>query len=341
MGKNRSSILRFGNFELDAEREELRKRGALIKLQAQPFKVLAFLAGRPGELIAREEIQRCVWGEETFVDFDQGINTCVRQIRLVLGDSASSPRFVETVPRRGYRFLAPVEAQTADGGPTAGGRDAGPRRSAIQRRRAWALSAGAVLLAAAALVVGALVMKREATRSPAAPPTVASARSAEEREPAEPVLVVVLPFHNFSASPAEDYLADGMTEELITEIARRYGGRLGVVARTSAMKYKDTRKGIGEIAAELGAGYLVEGSVRRVGERIRVTAQLIRAADEGHLWAGNYDRDLADILKLQAEVSDKIGQALALALQIGPGIHRRWPRPTRKPTRPISRASIT
>lgn len=284
-------VLRFGAFELDATREELRKRGVAVKLQAQPLKVLELLAARSGELVSRRQIQEHVWGAETFVDFEQGINVCIRQIRQALGDSAGSPRFVETVPRRGYRFLAPVEQPPAVVPPPA------PRR-----RRPWILAAAATALAAGALVVSAWMLATE--------PQGAGATGGS--------LLLVLPFENYSAEASADYLSDGLTEELITEISRRYGGRLGVIARTSTMKYKETSQSIAEIAAELGVDYVLEGSVRRQGDRVRVTAQLIRAAGETHIWAGNYDRDFADVLALETEVSEKIGQALALKLRLLP-----------------------
>ena len=329
MHSTRAHVLRFANFELDVERAELRKSGVMIKLQAQPIKILALLADRSGELISRQEIQNRVWGSETFVDFEQGINTCIRQIRLVLGDNANTPRFVETVPRRGYRFLAPVERSAEAAGVAEGPPGATPSRPAERSpgpaRRPWLLSGGVAALAAA-VVVGAMAVQRDGSRAALQVAAAAKApaaltqpeRSAARSEAAASPMLAVLPFHNYSAEPAEDYLADGMTEELITELARRYGGRLGVIARTSVMRFKHSEQGIDAIAAELGAQFVLEGSIRQAGERIRVTAQLIRAADQDHLWAGSYDRELADILELQAEVSSKIGQALALTLQLVP-----------------------
>ncbi|MEM7354475.1 MAG: winged helix-turn-helix domain-containing protein [Acidobacteriota bacterium] len=313
-------VLRFASFELDVEREELRKRGLQINLQAQPLKVLALLASRSGEVISRDEIRRSVWGNDTFVDFEQGINTCIRQIRLVLGDNATTPRFVETVPRKGYRFLAPVDQLAApprDAGtdPAAATDPETPAPAApapAWRRRV--LAAGVAGLATAALVAGAIAVRRDG----APVQTAADARRSAAAPTAEAGMLAVLPFRDYSADQAADYLADGLTEELITELARRYGGRLGVVARTSVMKFKQSDLAIDEIAAELGAQFVLEGSIRQAGERVRVTAQLIRAADQGHLWAGNYDRQMADLLELQSEVSAKIGQALALTLQLSP-----------------------
>ncbi len=313
------TLLRFSPFELDLESQELRRRGALIKLQAQPLKVLALLAGHPGELIARDEIQRHVWGSGTFVDFDQGINVCIRQIRQALGDSAGSPRFVETVPRKGYRFLAPVEARAAGTEhhpgvltPAEGAEQDSLRKGQKRPRRRWLLAtAAAMAVAVSALAMGSLLAGRDRTDAATVTPRVPGPVGR-----ADAGILVVLPFQTYSATDDDEYLGDGLTEELITEISKRYGGRLGVIARTSSMKYKHSGKGAGEIAAELGADYVLEGSVRRARERLRVTAQLIRAGDEVHLWAGNYDRALGDVIGLQSEVSAKIGQALALELQL-------------------------
>lgn len=302
-----TASLRFSNFELDLERQELRKRGVLVKLQAQPFKVLALLAEHPGELITREEIRRHVWGAGTFVDADQGINVCIRQIRQALGDQAASPRFVETVPRRGYRFLAPVERPEERITPE---EPVAQQPVARPRRRLLFAAAAAMVVTVSTLAVGTLVTGRDRSATVSLRPTAGAV------ERADAGVLVVLPFVNYSAGEGDDYLGDGLTEELITEISRRFGGRLGVIARTSAMKYKRSTQDVGEIAAELGADYVLEGSVRRAGDRLRVTAQLIRAADQLHLWAGNYDRQLRDAIALQSEVSAKIGQALALELKL-------------------------
>jgi len=329
--------LRFGAFELDPSREELRRSGVRVKLQAQPFKVLHLLARRPGELVTREEIQEHVWGADTYVDFEQGINVCVRQIRQVLGDRAQAPRFVETVPRRGYRFVAPVEV-LADGSPKAGplravappatGSPAAGAASTARPARGWWLAGGVGVLVVGVLVLSWLVAgEAEAPQPEMSPPGAARSRAAPTGAPSsgEPGIrsanvpssvprIVVLPFEAFGEG---DPLADGLTEEIITELVRDYGGSLGVIARTTSMSYKGSPRGVAEIAAELGVDWVLEGSVRRDGDRVRVTAQLI-GADDLHRWANEYDRELhrervAD-LDLQGSVADTVARAVALNL---------------------------
>lgn len=243
------SLLRFGAFELDLQSGELRRAGVGVKLQPQPFKVLALLAGRTGQLVVREEIQREVWTDDTFVDFDQGLNYCIRQIRAALRDDAETPTFIETVPRRGYRFLAAVEAVSLP--------------------------------------------------SPA---------------PARRVMLAVLPFENLSGDEEQEYFSDGLTDEMIAQLGRLNPQRLGVIARTSAMKYKHTNKGIDLIGRELGVSYVLEGSVRRSASRVRVTAQLIQVSDQTHLWADSYDRNVGDLLTLQSEVAQAIASEIRVQL---------------------------
>lgn len=280
--------LRFGVFEADLTRGELRRSGLTVKLAAQPFKLLVLLLSRPGEIVEREEIRAALWGEDTHVDSEQGINVAVGQVRHALGDRAGSPRFLETVPRRGYRFLAPVERVAAETEP-----DAAPAAPAARHRRGrWSAAAAVVLV----LALAGLWL----TRSP----------GPEGGEP--PPRLLVLPFE--ALTPGSDYLASGLTEELITELSRRHGHRLGVIARTTAMSYAGSGKPVTEIARELDVGYVLEGSVRRHGEDVRVTAQLIRANDQEHLWAATYDRRVEDLLSLESEVSERIAAALELHL---------------------------
>jgi TolB-like protein/Flp pilus assembly protein TadD len=232
--------VRFGAFELDLGCGALYRGSELVRLEPQPLKVLLMLADRAGELVSRREIQKQVWQEHTFVDFEQGLNYCVRQIREALGDSAGSPRFIETVPRRGYRFVAPLEARH-------GGR----------------------------------------------------------------ILLAVLPFENVGADPEKEYFSDGLTEEMIAQLGRLNPHELGVIARTSAMRYKRTTKGIDAIGGELGVAYVLEGSVRQIGSRVRVTAQLVQVTDQTPVWSDTLERSVGDILALQSEI------AQAIATQVG------------------------
>ena len=277
--------LRFGPFVMDLRTLELRRDGVSVALQPQPFKVLAALASHAGELVTRDEIRVEVWGRDTFVDFDQSLNFCVKQIRIALGDQVDTPRYVETLPRRGYRFIMPVEVLGGEAPAASPG-----------RARRWAT--GAVALAGLAVVA---FLSRESSLTMVKP---TNGR----------VMLAVLPFENLSSDPEQEYFSDGLTEEMITGLARLGPGRLGVIARTSSNAYKGTRKPVDQIGRELGVDYVLEGSVRRAGDRVKVTAQLIQVADQTHLWAEAYERRVADVLSLQDELAARIVGSLEARL---------------------------
>jgi TolB-like protein/DNA-binding winged helix-turn-helix (wHTH) protein/Tfp pilus assembly protein PilF len=279
--------LRFGAFELELQSGELRRSGVRVHLQQQPAKVLALLAARSGELVTREEIQREVWGD-TFVDFEQGLNYCVKQIRTALGDAAETPRYLETLPRRGYRFLAPVTQSDSSQSDSPSDRPRPRAESPTKPGRTPRIFAVALFV----VVVLGLALARRPAGSPSR------------------VMLAVLPFENLSGDPAQEFLSDGLTEEMTTQLARLRPERLGVIARTSANVYKKTAKAVDAIGRELGVEYLLEGSVRRESDRIRVTAQLVRTADQTHLWAESYDRPVADTLALQDDVAHRVVAAL-------------------------------
>lgn len=298
------SVARFGLFELDLTTGELRKNDRPVRLQPQPSQVLLLLVERAGELVTREELQERVWGDGTVVAYDQGLNYCVRQVRAALGDQADTPAFVETVPRRGYRFLAPVErVEVAEGAPVP---SASPRPS-FRHLPGWAVAAAAgVVIAVAALI---------ALRGPseADDPTAGS--------PADRVRLVVLPLVDLSQqgpesgpAPGDPYLADSLTEELITHLGRLEPERLGVISRVSAMTYKDADKTVAQIGDELDVRYVLEGSIRRAGSRLRISVQLIQVGDQTHLWAETYDRDFADVLAIQSDIARRVTRSLALRL---------------------------
>lgn len=218
--------LRFGSFELDVRSRELRTGAARVRLQEQPFEILRMMLERPGAVVTRDELRQ----------------------RAALGDDADTPRFVETLPRRGYRFIAALAPRP---GEVAG--DAIPR-------------------------------------------------------------VAVLPFSNLSDEGSQDYFTDGLTEEMIAQLGQQCGGRIGVIARWSSMVFKGSTQGSREIGQALRAQYLLEGSVRREGDRVRITARLVETSSETHLWAETYERHLTDCLSVQADVAARIAQSLALEL---------------------------
>lgn len=284
--------VRFAVFEADLKTGELRKNGIKIKLQEKPFQILSLLVEHRGELVTREELREKLWSADTFVDFDHSLGTAIAKLRQALGDSAQNPRFVETVSNRGYRFLVPVETVLPR-------RDESfPRVSLLRRISA---SAGAGLLLGV-LLIGAFLRFN-----------IRGAADWLRRQSNPPIQsLVVLPLENLSGDPAEDYFADGMTDALITDLSRI--GALRVISRTSSMHYKGARKSLPQIARELNVDGVVEGTVTRSGNRVRITAQLLHAGTDQHLWAETYERDLSDVLKLQGEMARTIAQQVRIRL---------------------------
>lgn len=237
-------VIQFGIFEVDFRSGELRKRGVKVKLQEQPLQVLGILLEKPGEVVTREELRQQIFPADTFVDFDHGLNNAIRRLREALGDSANTPHYIETVARRGYRFIGSLVATNS-----------------------------------------------AATANPS---------------------LAVLPLENLSRDPEQEYFADGLTEALITNLAKI--GALRVISRTTAMHYKGVHRPVPEIARELGVGKVVEGAVLRSGDRVRISAQLIEAATDEHIWAESYERDMQDILALQSEVANAIASEIQIKL---------------------------
>jgi TolB-like protein len=251
-GTNRAYLFRFGPFELDATSPELRKDGQPLRTPPQPLRVLALLVTHAGEIVSRAEIQHQIWGDDAHVDFELGLNYCMNRLRTALGDSAQNPRFIETIPRAGYRFIAPIDSA-----------------------------------------------------------------------PSSRLMLAVLPLDNLSGDPSQEYLSEGLTEEVITELGRLKPERLGVIGRYSTAICKRSGKPLNEIAAELGVDHVLEGSVRRAGDRVRVSIQLIRVADQTHLWAETYERACGDVLAMQAELGRRVAEALAIELLPSHGRGRR------------------
>lgn len=278
-------VLRFGIFEADSRNGELRKHGLRVKLHEQPFQVLLALLDHPDKVVTREELRQRLWPADTFVDFDNGLNGAINRLREALGDSAESPRFIETIPRRGYRFIGPVHepSEGTAGTVTPGG---------TRRQGLW------IAAVAVAGVLAVLGLNFRGLRE----------RLLGNPRPGPIQSIAVLPLENLSGDASQEYFVDGVTDALTTELAQIRA--LRVVSRTSAMRYKGTKKPLPEIARELNVDAVVEGAVVRSGERVRLTAQLIHARTDRHLWAESYERDLRDILALQSEVARAIANKI-------------------------------
>jgi TolB-like protein/DNA-binding winged helix-turn-helix (wHTH) protein/Tfp pilus assembly protein PilF len=279
--KSPGAVFRFGAFELDVSEKELRKHGIRVKLQGQPFVVLHRLLENPNRLVSRDQLRRELWPEDTFVDFEHSLNEAVNKVRFALGDSAGKPRFVETVPRHGYRFIAPVERVGGGESPMPAPARFGARRIAIPA--VIALAAGVSWF------------------------TLRSPREMNIRS------LAVLPLENLSGDPSQEYFSDGMTDELTARLATVEG--LRVISRTSARRYKTTDKSARQIGAELGVDGLVEGSVRLGDGRVRITVQLVEASTDESLWSETYESAAADIFGIQDRVARSIARELEMELE--------------------------
>jgi len=300
--------LHFGVFEVDLRSGELRKHGLRVRLQEQPFQVLVMLLEHSGEVVTRDELQKRLWPADTFVDFDHGLNKTINKIREALGDSAENPRFVETVARRGYRFLA--EVKLADASPVRSSEVATrPEPAAEARDRqdlagklampkhflsslAWKTSVFVLLLVMTSLVT----WKLHSWNRPS--PFIRS--------------LAVLPFESLSSDASQDYFTDGMTDELISDLGQI--SALRVISRTSVMAYKHARKPLPQIARELNVDAVVEGTVLRSGDQVRITAQLIEASADKHLWSQSYEGELRDTLAVQNKVARAIADQIRISL---------------------------
>ncbi|HEX2443219.1 MAG TPA: winged helix-turn-helix domain-containing protein [Vicinamibacterales bacterium] len=284
---------RFGQFEFESATGELTRGGTPVRLQPQPARVLALLVERAGAIVTRDEIRRHVWGDETFVDFERGLNFCIAQIRSALGDTADSPRYVETIPKRGYRFIAPVAdaRETAALAPATALSEDRPGAATYARFAAI----GAILAVAAAAAL--FVVWQWTTRASAA------------------VAVAVVPFDNQTGSAEYDRIAEGLADATVAGLAKWPGPpRLAVVGNAAILRRTRGFRDIKAIGAELGVEYVVLGQVQRDGERVRVVGHLVRTSDERHLWANRFDRP-ALTLAVQAEIADVIVREVGRRLQ--------------------------
>jgi TolB-like protein/DNA-binding winged helix-turn-helix (wHTH) protein/tetratricopeptide (TPR) repeat protein len=261
MESTEARSVKFGTFELDVRLRELRTGSTRVRLQEQPFEILRLMLERPGEVVTREQLRQHLWPAGTYVDFEHSLNAAVKRLRAALGDDADNPRFVETLPRRGYRFIARLDTSSTPA-----------------------------------------TLGTPGTRG-----TLGTLRHPRLR-------LAVLPFANLSEDPAQDYFSDGLTEEMIAQIGSVAGGRIGVVARWSSMVFKGTTRRVQEIGETLRVDYLVEGSVRCVGDRVRITARLVETAGETHLWSDAYDREMTNCLSVQTDVAARVARSLAMEL---------------------------
>jgi len=305
-----SARILFDAFEVDLRSAELRKHGVKIKLHQQPFQVLTMLLERPGEIVTREELQRRLWPSDTFVDFDVGLNSAIKKLREALHDSAENPRFIETLPRRGYRFIGaiggPLKDESSLVSSTPALKETGHDSVEQKTRTTTSKPLGRWLrggCAALALVLVFWVFRADFGQwrhilKPATPVRIRS--------------IAVLPLENLTGDAAQDYFVDGMTEAVITDLAQI--SSLKVISRTSIMRYKGTKKSLPEIGKELNVDGIVEGAVVRSGERVRVDAQLIEANTDRHIWASTYERNLGDVIALQNEVAGAVANEVQVKL---------------------------
>jgi TolB-like protein/DNA-binding winged helix-turn-helix (wHTH) protein/Tfp pilus assembly protein PilF len=307
--------IRFGDdFELDPRSQQLRRAGRVLKLERIPTEILLLLIENNGELVTRDQIIKRVWCEGVFLDTDNSINGAIRKIRQVLKDDPESPRFVQTVTGRGYRFISPVvQAAPPDREDVPADRTAAPDSSPnaasepvpSRKPATWQLAS---LIAIAVVVIAALGAYLYNLRS-----------RAQVQGPPVRSMLAVLPFENLTGDPEQEYFSDGLTEEMISQLGNLDPSHLGIIARTSVMHYKHTDEPLDRIGRELGVQYALEGSVRRDANKVRTPAQLIQIKDQSHVWARQYDRDLSNLLALQAEIAQEIAAQIQLTL----GDHRR------------------
>lgn len=306
----RSGRVRFGTFEADLTSRELFRDGRVVRLHQQPFEVLAMLLEHPGELVTRDDLQRRLWPSTTFVNFDLGLNSAVKKLRDALRDSADTPRYVETLPRRGYRFIGTIEPEPPSlPRPAAPETDPVPQTDSVavppahpgwfRRPGARWAAAAAVMLVIAVAAQGA-VSRRHSTAASGLPAIQALA---------------VLPLENLSGDPGQDYFADGMTDAIITNLAQL--GSVRVISRTSVMPYRGTRKSLRDIAGELHVDAIVEGAVIRAGDRVRIDARLVEGATDRHLWSATYERNVAEVTSVQTDIARAITSELRGMLPSG------------------------
>ncbi len=283
------AVIHFAVFEFDRQSRELHKNGRKVKLEGQPLQLLELLLSRPNDVISRDEVRHALWGEDTYVDFEHSTNAAVKRLRQALDDSAEAPRFIETIPRRGYRFIYPFNGSGPGSTPVI----PKPKRGVM-----WTAGLVAAAILLSLLVVGFGGGVRNGWRW-GSQPKIAS--------------IAVLPIENLSGDPGQEYLADGLTEELISDLSH-ISAFNKVTSRTSAMSYKGARKPLREIRKELGVDAVVEGSFTRERDRVRIVVQLIDAATDRHIWSEQYDSDVHSMLELRSDIARRIAHEIRIKL---------------------------
>jgi TolB-like protein/DNA-binding winged helix-turn-helix (wHTH) protein/Flp pilus assembly protein TadD len=305
---------RFGVFEVDLASATVRREGLQVRLRGKPFDILVTLLDRSGELVTRDELRQRLWASDTFVDFDHGLNAAMNRLRDAIGDAAENPRFIQTIPRRGYRFIAPVErvGMPVSLEPAVEHAPAVPMRpipdpvladalaTPTRSRRRLMIAAAMTTVVAVAVILAWAVWLR--TSDPAV-------RGGSGRR-----MIAVLPFENLSGDPDQDYFSQGITEEMIAQLGSLNPEALGVIARTTVARYRTGQHSINEIGRALGVQYVLEGSVRRSDSRVRITAQLIEVGRQTQLWTDTYDHEVGDVLLTQRDVAMQVAGALAMTV---------------------------
>lgn len=290
----------FGAFEFDLQSGELRKHGLRIKLQGQPIEVLTILVEHPGDVVTREELQKRLWAADIYVDFEHSLNAAMKRLRAALGDSAQAPRFIETLARRGYRFIAPL-TQPAEVVPQAVLPQAATQDQTPAGRRRFGLVAGVTaILVLLTIIVMSLAGLRDTVRNHTLSGPIRS--------------LAVLPLANLSGDADQDYFVDGMTDALRQHLEGI--SALRVISRTSSMHYRGSGTLLPDIARELNIDAVVDGSVLRSGDRVRISVALIQAATDKRLWSNSYEGDLRDVFALQASVARSIADEIRVTLTV-------------------------
>lgn len=300
--------VRFGEIKVDLLERELRRQGLKVRLNERPFQVLCLLLESAGQVVRREDFQQRIWPAATNVDFDANLNTALTTLRRTLGDSPANPVFIKTVPRQGYRFIAPVtpiEDANLAPLPIVGARLAATAKQSNKTVAGLEMRTSAprlaVVLSLTLIVAGATSWLAYGSRL--GPST--------EARIARKVAILVMPFENLSADSGQGYLSDGMTDEIITRLGRGSPERLKVVAHSTAVQYRGAKKSIEQIALEQHVSYILEGTFQRQGRHVHITAQLYKTSDQSSLWAEAYDRDADDLIEIQSDVANRIAQSLS------------------------------